>query len=80
MNLDFSIIYTRPVMDDACFYCGVPIRGKHILVTFERGINKFRLHIEPDSDCWDNFVLGVNLVNSNLQDEIHLGQELGRIN
>lgn len=67
MNLDFSVVHNEPIMADSCFYCGVPIRSKHIMITFEQNIkSKMRLHIGPEFECWDNFVLGVKLVNKEL--------------
>jgi hypothetical protein len=65
-NLDFSIIYSEPVMADACTYCGHPIRSKHIQLTFDYNSNKMRFHLEPDNSCWEQFVLGVKTVNSHL--------------
>lgn len=63
-NLDFTID-GPPILDDACTYCGTPIREKHIKLTFQWA--KIRLHIEP---CWDQFVVGVSIINDKLMERI----------
>lgn len=65
-NLDFSIA-ERPIMDDSCYYCGTPIREKHVKIQFEFK-RKMLLHLEP---CWDQFYTGVSIIGAKLVEKVN---------
>lgn len=64
-NLSFEL-EDKPTGIEYCYYCGEVITEKYVVIEFE---GKSTIHIET-GECWDNFVVGVHLINEQVAEPI----------